>query len=172
MTRVGVRAAWVVMAFAGLGAACGGGGGAAECAPPGGAEAALGAASSSAPPDAAPWLPGASALAPTSAAGKLAKEVAIDLFAERWGAVVAHFTPSLKESVPEARLAEIVAGVVGAHGAPVALLDAWATEVKEDKEVTLPAAAALIRMKDEVRFRLLLVLTPDGAITGFWLRPI
>lgn len=115
---------------------------------------------------------GASALAPATAPGRLARDVAVDLFEKRFAAVHARFTPSLKESVPEARLGEILAGVVGAHGPAVALLDAWATEVPEGEHVTLPAAAALIRMKDEVRFRLLLVLTPDQAITGFWFRPI
>lgn len=118
-----------------------------------------------------PVLPGAERLRPGNPMAQLALDLAIALFSNDAEAVHARFTPALAAEVSPARLRELVAGVTAAHGPPVEVMDAWTTEL-EDEDKVLPAAAALIRMANEQRFRVLLVLTPAGGVEGFWLRPL
>ncbi|PKN54407.1 MAG: hypothetical protein CVU56_26680 [Deltaproteobacteria bacterium HGW-Deltaproteobacteria-14] len=125
-----------------------------------------------APEVAAPGtLPGASQLHPSGPEARLALEVATDLFNGRVQAAYGRFTPALRGQLSAARLEQIVAGVTSAHGPPVEVMDAWLGEVEEE-ERRLPAAQVLLRMANDVRFRLLLVIAPSGDVDGLWLRPI
>ena len=125
-----------------------------------------------APEVAAPGtLPGASRLHPSGPEARLALEVATDLFSGRAEAAYGRFTPTLQGQLSVERLEQIVAGVTSAHGPPVEVMDAWLGEVEEEGR-PLPAAQVLLRMANDVRFRLLLIILPGGGVDGLWLRPI
>lgn len=116
-------------------------------------------------------LPGAGRLHPSGPEARLALEVATDLFSGRAEAAFGRFSPALREQLSVARLEQIVAGVISAHGPPVEVMDAWLGEVEEEGR-PLPAAQVLVRMANDVRFRLLLIILPGGTVDGLWLRPI
>ncbi|TNF25060.1 MAG: hypothetical protein EP329_23770 [Deltaproteobacteria bacterium] len=116
-------------------------------------------------------LPGTGQLQPSGPEAKLALEIATALFRDRASEAIDHFTPALKADLSLARLQRIVAAVVSAHGPPVEVMDAWLGEVEEEGR-PLRAAQVLLRMADEVRFRLLLIVGPGGNVDGLWLRPI
>ncbi len=110
-------------------------------------------------------------LALGSASAGLALDTAENLFRGRFEPVRRLFQVELGEDLTVAKLSGIVDGLVKAHGPPVEVMDAWASEIRE-KEVVSPAAEALIRMQGGKRIGLLLVFDPQGAVRGLWLRPI
>lgn len=110
-------------------------------------------------------------LAVASASAGLALDTAENLFRGRFDAVRRLLQVELAEDLTPAKLTGIVDGLVKAHGPPVEVMDAWASEIRE-KEVVSPAAEALIRMKGGKRIGLLLVFDAQGAVRGLWLRPI
>lgn len=110
-------------------------------------------------------------LAVASASAGLALDTAENLFLGRFDAVRRLLQVELAEDLTPAKLTGIVDGLVKAHGPPVEVMDAWASEIRE-KEVVSPAAEALIRMKGGKRIGLLLVFDAQGAVRGLWLRPI
>jgi len=93
------------------------------------------------------------------------------LFARDFAPVRALLTDELRSELTEAKLAGIVAGLVQAHGEPARVVDAWTSTITE-KQVVMPAAEVLVRMKNDTRVGLLLVFDPQGAVKGLWLRPI
>jgi hypothetical protein len=110
-------------------------------------------------------------LALGSASAGLALDTAENLFRGRFEPVRRLLQFELGEELTIAKLHGIVDGLVKAHGPPVEVMDAWASEIRE-KEVVSPAAEALIRMQSGKRIGLLLVFDPQGAVRGLWLRPI
>jgi hypothetical protein len=110
-------------------------------------------------------------LAIASASAGLALDTAENLFRGRFEAVRRLLQPELGLDLTTAKLGGIVDGLIKAHGSPVEVMDAWASEIRE-KEVMSPAAEALIRMQSGKRIGLLLVFDPQGAVRGLWLRPI
>jgi len=81
------------------------------------------------------------------------------------------FTTALATELPATKLQSILDGLIRAHGAPLQIMDAWQSELKE-KEERMPAAQVLLRMSNDTRLNLLLVFDPQGAVKGLWLRPI
>ncbi len=125
------------------------------------------------PPAALPeLLPGTEALLAETPRVRAAVETANDLFLGRYEVVNARLEPGLRQQLSPAALREVVAGVVAAHGEPAQVVDAWASELREE-ERTWPTSSVLLRMsRSATRFRLLLVFNPDDSLRGLWLRPI
>ncbi len=104
-------------------------------------------------------------------AARFAVETLQHLVNGNYEAARASFTPSLATELPATKLQSIVNGLVQAHGAPVQIIDAWQSEVKE-KEERMQAAQVLVLMTNGTRVTLLLVFDPQGLVKGLWLRPI
>lgn len=152
----------------------------APCTCPPSAPAAAATPAAAAPPTSAPATATAPAadlwsavrpLAAGSASATLALDTAQDLFAGRFEPIRRLLIPDLAIELPPEKLAAIVDGLIKAHGPPVQVMDAWASEVRE-KEVLSPAAEVMLRMQNGKRIGLILVFDPQGAVKGLWLRPI
>jgi len=118
-----------------------------------------------------PQGPTPSALVPQGPRGVEARDLINALFARDFGAVRSRLTVELGQDLTDAKLGDIVTGLVQAHGPAMQLIDAWTTTIKE-KEVVMPAASATVLMANDVRVGLLLVYDEQGMIKGLWLRPI
>lgn len=113
----------------------------------------------------------ASPLTPQGPRGVEARDLINALFARDFGAVRSRLTVELGQDLTDAKLGDIVTGLVQAHGPAMRLIDAWTTTIKE-KEIIMPAASSTVLMANDVRVGLLLVYDEQGMIKGLWLRPI
>jgi len=104
-------------------------------------------------------------------AARFAIETQQNLFNGNFESVRLNLTPALAAELPADKLRSIVAGLVLAHGAPVQIIDAWTSDVK-DKEERMPGAQVLILMTNGTRVNLLLVFDANNVVKGLWLRPI
>lgn len=116
------------------------------------------------------WAPATEAQVDTSGA-QMGLQVARDLFEGRYDAVMPLFNRRLRAALDVERLEMIVRDVARFHGPPKRVVDAWETTIKEE-ERQLPAIAVHLVMENSAtRFKLLLILDPNGKLDGLWLRP-